>query len=159
MERRAGVYAWVLRELLEADTRTRRQSLRSGVLASGLEHPLLRKRIHGDRTAGCKNRRQRIEKQMPFSRNGQRKERRRMKGMQCPRKVALEACLDRCMARKWTHHAALGKGLDRQSLQRDSRWHSCPTPPWWPRGATFARRARVLRQRKVARDYECGLSR
>lgn len=160
MERKVGVYASVLRQL-EAGKRIRRQRIqrpKSDVRVSGLEHPWAQNTIHGDRTAGCKSHLQMIGKRKPVLRNGQRKARRRMRGMQCPRRAVLEACLDRCTGRRWIHHAASGKDLDRQSPRKDSRWHSYPTLPWWLRGEIFVARSRALRRRKVARDYECGLN-
>jgi hypothetical protein len=159
-ERKAAVYAWVLQQL-EAGIRTRRQRARrrkSGGLASDLERPLARRRIHGDRIVECKSRLQMIGTQMRVSRNGQRMAHHRMRGMQCPKKAAWAACLDRCRVRRWIHHGASGKDLDRQSLRMDFRWHSYPTLLSWPRGATFAERSRVLPARKVVKGSVCGLS-
>lgn len=161
-ERRAGVCVAELRQL-EADIRIRPQRnwsrrRRSDVLASDPGRSLGRRKIRGDRTAGCKSRLHFLGKPMPVSRNGLWTVRRRTRGMQCPRRAALEACLGRCMVRRWIHHAASGKGLGRQSPRMDSRWHSCPTPLSWPRDGTFVVQSRVLRARKVARGCECGLS-
>ena len=107
MEHKAGVCVSVLRQLVE-DIHTRRQRVRRrkfDVLALGLEHPLARRTIHGDRTAVCNIHPQKQGKRMAVSRNGQRRARRHMRCTQCPRKAALEVCPDHCMVRKWIHHA------------------------------------------------------